>query len=190
MTNCIPAAGDQVAIGIAAELHARNDVVEALHPDGDPAKAIKAEAALARVDGLAERASFHEIYFFEVGRATEAAQRHAGDNTAGANGANFLRQTRLDEVAGFGALNQAQDALLDEAAHRLAHRSVREVEIAGHRENRESHAALPIEAAVPDQMRIDGAVDDREVQARGENIFQLLPDLFSVYFFVLHDLHP
>lgn len=99
------AAGDQVAIGIAAELDARDDVVEALHADGDAAQAIETLAAFSGVDGLAEGAGLHEVQFLEVGRAAHAAQGKAGGHCGAAKAANFLGQARLDEMAGFGALD-------------------------------------------------------------------------------------
>ena len=48
-------AGDEVAVGIAPQVDARHDVIEALHAFVEAAEAVKAEAALAGVDGLAER---------------------------------------------------------------------------------------------------------------------------------------
>src|SRR6266478_8221331 len=58
-------AGNQVAVGIASEAHAWHDVVEALHVSGSAAKAIKASAAFAIVNGFAERPGFQEIRGFE-----------------------------------------------------------------------------------------------------------------------------
>jgi hypothetical protein len=179
------AARDQVAIGIAAELDARDDVVQALHADGDAAQAIKAFAAFTGVDGLAEGAGLHEIQFLEVGGAAHAAQGKAGGHGGAAKAANFLGQTRFDEMTGLGALDEAEDALFDEAADRLAHRSMGKVEIAGYLENRKAHGAVAFEAAVPHQMKINSAVHDREVEMRRENIIELLPEKFRVWFCVL-----
>src|SRR6266496_2067117 len=47
-------AGNQVAVGIASETHAWHDVVEALYVGGSAAETIKASAAFAIVNGLAE----------------------------------------------------------------------------------------------------------------------------------------
>src|SRR6266571_1913602 len=58
-------AGNQVAVGVASEARAWNDVVEALHMSGSAAKAVKASAAFAIVNGLAERPGFQEIRGFE-----------------------------------------------------------------------------------------------------------------------------
>jgi hypothetical protein len=39
---------------------------------------------------------------------------------------------------------------------------------------------------VPQQMRIDRALDERQAQPRREFVFQLFPHKFSIRFFVLH----
>src|SRR6266404_6697943 len=49
------AAGDQVAVGIAPQPRLRHDMVQALHYRRRAAQTVKALAALARVDGLAQR---------------------------------------------------------------------------------------------------------------------------------------
>src|SRR6266699_1848940 len=54
-------AGNQVAVGIASEPRAWHDVVEALHVGGSAAEAVKASAAFAIVNGLAECPSTQEI---------------------------------------------------------------------------------------------------------------------------------
>ncbi len=162
-------------------------MIEALHANRDAAQAIEAFAALTVVDGLAEGASLQEVQFLEVGRAAQATQRKAGRDGAGAEAANLLGQTRFDEMTGFGALDEAEDTLFDKAAHGVAHWSVREVEIAGHLENGKAHGAVPFQTAVPHQMKIDSAVNDREVKMRSENVVQLLPKEFGVWFCVLHD---
>src|SRR6266849_4488685 len=58
-------AGNQVAVGIASEAHAWDDVVEALHVRRSAAKAVKAGPAFAIVNGFAERPGFQEIRGFE-----------------------------------------------------------------------------------------------------------------------------
>jgi hypothetical protein len=51
----IQTARDEVAVGIAAEVGLRNDVVEAPSVVGDPPRTIEAAAALAFVDGRVSR---------------------------------------------------------------------------------------------------------------------------------------
>src|SRR6266567_9236200 len=117
------AAGNQVAVGIASEARAWHDVVEALHVSGSAAKAVKAGAAFAIVNGVAERPGFQEIRGFESrGRRLPGGLEGAIFGWAG--GANLLRQAHFDEMAGLAAFEQAQSPQLIEPAHRLAHRSV------------------------------------------------------------------
>jgi hypothetical protein len=61
------AGGDQVAIGVVAGLGAGHDVVEALDAGVGAAQTIKALAAFAEVDGLAQGAGLEEVEGFEVG---------------------------------------------------------------------------------------------------------------------------
>src|SRR5260370_36307054 len=60
------------------------------------------------------------------------------------------------------------------------------MDIASHAHKRKLEAEFSFQAAVAQEMRIDGALDDREAQARGELVFQLFPDKFSVRFFGFH----
>ena len=61
------AGGDEVAVGIAPELHARHDMVEAAQAASEPTQAVKTEATLARMDDLAELLGLQEIGLLEVG---------------------------------------------------------------------------------------------------------------------------
>jgi hypothetical protein len=116
------AAGDEVAVGIAAELDARHDMIETLLRWGKAAQTVKAEAALACVDGLAKRASLQEVEILEMEGAGSGVRAARGavdgdavasgpgvgwSRAAGAGGANFVGQADLDEMAGFGAFDQA-----------------------------------------------------------------------------------
>jgi hypothetical protein len=84
------------------------------------AKAVKAGAAFAIVNGFAERPSTQEVRGFEGrGRRLPDFARRAISTRA--DRADLLRQAHLDEMAGFAAFQQAQSAQLIEAAHRLAH---------------------------------------------------------------------
>src|SRR6266704_758440 len=117
-------AGSEVAVGIASEAHAWDDMVEALHVGGSAAEAVKAGAAFAIVNGFAERPSTQEIRGFEGrGRRLPGGARGSRGQCraifARAEGADLLGQAHLDEVAGFAAFEQAQRPRLIEAAHRL-----------------------------------------------------------------------
>ena len=51
-----------------------------------------------------------------------------------------------------------------------------------------SQADFPFQPAVPQQMRIERAFDDRQAQPRRELVFQLFPHKFGVRFFVFRGL--
>src|SRR5216684_3711322 len=172
-------AGNQVAVGIASEPRAWHDVVEALHVSGSAAEAVKAGAAFAIVNGFAERPGFQEIRGFEGGGG-RLFRGLGGAILARADGADLLGQAHLDNVAGFAAFEQAQSSELIEAAHRLAHRSVGQTEIAGYGHNRKVQAELAYDEGMAQQIRVDGAVPDGQAETRGENIFKLHPEEFGV----------
>src|SRR6266581_3942799 len=97
------AAGNEVAVGIASEAHAWDDMVEALHVGGSAAEAVKAGAAFAIVNGFAERPSTQEIRGFEGrGRRLPGGARGSRGQCraifARAEGADLLGQAHLDEV--------------------------------------------------------------------------------------------
>ncbi len=106
-------ARDEVAVGIAPQLNAGDDVVEGHQANGKAAQTVEAEATVAGVDGHAQRPGFHEIGVLQAGSA--------GQRGWGARCSNLHGQAHLDHVTGFGAGDQAQNALVGEAAHRVAH---------------------------------------------------------------------
>ena len=69
------AAGNQVAVGIAAGVNPGNHVVEAARSWAEPAGTVEAEAAFARVDAFAQRARLQEIHLFELGLAGRVRDR-------------------------------------------------------------------------------------------------------------------
>src|SRR5712664_67338 len=176
-------AGNQVAVGMASEAHAWHNVVEALHVSGSAAEAVKANAALAIVNGFAERPGFQEIRGFE-GRGRRLSRVPGSAIFARADCADLLGQAHLDEVAGFAAFEQAQSAQLIEAADGLAHGSVGKPQIAGYRQNRKVQAELAYDEGMAQQIRIDGTVPNGQSETRRENIFKLDPEEFGVQFFV------
>lgn len=175
-------AGDEVAVGIAPQLNARHDMVETLHAGGEPAETVKAEATFAGVDGLAERPGSQEIGFLEVDGA--------GQPGGVAGGTNLLGQAHLNQVARFAAFDQAQGALGDEAADGLTRGSAGEASTTGEPGNGKPEPEPPFEATMPQEMRIDSAVDDAETQPRDEEVLELFPDVFGVGFFVFHGSGP
>ncbi len=65
----IETAGDEVAVGIVAEVRLRDDMVDAPSLGNEPAQTIEAAAAFAGVDGPAERTGLEEIGLREAGAA-------------------------------------------------------------------------------------------------------------------------
>ena len=197
----LDAARDEVPERIAAETHARDNMIETLLRRGKPAQTVKTEAALAGVDGLAKRASLQEVGILERQSASLGVRRAGGaanaygastgpgvnrNRAAGAGGANLVGQADLDEMTGLGAFDQAQSAEGEEAADGFAGRSTGNADSAGEPLNGEAEAQLPFETAMAQEMGIDGAVEYGEAELRDENVFHLLPDFGSVECFVFH----
>src|SRR5689334_13479216 len=166
---------DEVAVGIAPLLRARHDVIEAQLAGAGPAQAIKTHAALAGVNGLPQRWVLEEIQFFQIDSsglrcsiASLAKMR--------ADGANLIRQTHLDQVTGFAAFDQAQNAEVAQAAQRIAPRFPAKSHSAGHPVHRKPDPELSFEAAVPHKMTINGAICGGEAQSRREHVLELFPD--------------
>ncbi len=172
------AAGDEVAVGVATQLDAGDNMVEAADAGGEPAQAVKATAALARVDGLAQRPGFEEIRLLEGDGAGQAGRV--------ASGANLLGQAHFDDVTGQAAFHQAQSPLSSEAAHSVARARGGQPGAPGEPGDGKPQAAAAFEVSVPQEVRIDGAVDDRQAQPGHETVFELFPDLCGVGFCVFH----
>jgi len=143
----------------------RDDMVDGAYEDGKAAQTVKAEATLARVDGLAQGLVFEEI---GVRNASGKRQpgRAADGGDIGADGANLLRQADHNHVTDLVAFDQAQDAKIEEASQGAARGHGTEADTASEPGNGETEAGPPFEAAVAQEMRIDGALGDREAQAR------------------------
>jgi hypothetical protein len=160
-------------------------MVDGAYEDREAAQTVKAEATLAGVDGLAQ-----SLVFEEVGVRDASGERQPGRAAdgvdIGAEGANLLRQADRDHVTDLVAFDQTQDAEIEEAPKRATRGHGTEADTAGEPGNGKAEAEPPFEAAVAQEMRIDGALDDGEAQARDEKIFELFPDVFGVGFFVFH----
>jgi hypothetical protein len=153
------AAGNQVAPGIVPELYQRYDVIQAAGCGRNAAQAIKAAPALSGVNGPAQLRGFQEVEAVEIERASTAFS--AAGNLAWASGANLVGDAYLDHVSRCAALHQAQDAVTDEAAHRLANGVVADTRTTSEPEDGELQPKLSLQAAVADEMRVDDAVDGR-----------------------------
>ena len=190
----LDAGRDEVAVGIAAEAGARDDVVEALLGLGEAAQTVKAAAALAGMDGLAEGPGLQEVDAVEVERAgLRAAYRRRKRRRDGvararttreggwfAAGRNLRGQEHFDEVSVTVALNQAQSAECQEAAEGFASRSGGEADAAGEPLNRKVEAGFSFEAGVAQEIGIDRAVEYGQAEPRDERVFHLLPDFGRV----------
>lgn len=190
----LDAGRDEVAVGIAAEAGARDDVVEALLGLGEAAETVKAAATLAGVDGLAESPGLQEVDAVKVERAgLRAAYRRRKRRRDGiacacatreggwfAAGRNLGGQEHLDEVAVTIALNEAQSAQCQEAAEGFAGWSGGEADAAGEPLNGKVEAGFSFEAGVAQEIGIDRAVEYGQAQPRDKRVFHLLPDFGSV----------
>jgi len=185
------AAGNQVAVGIASKARARHDMVKAADVGRSAAKAVKAGAAIAIVDGLAKRPSAHEIGGLECGGGAICDGAQSGGRTIGfTNRTGVFGQAHFHEMAGFASFQQAQSAQLIEAAYGLAHRAIGDTQIVGHEHHREVQATLPDNKRMAQEIGIDGAVPNGQAETRHKNIFKLDPEELRVEFFVWHGLRP
>ena len=157
-------------------------MVEGPHEGGKPAQTVKAKATLARVDDLTQSLGFLEIGLLETGGERKRSR--------GARYPILLGQTHRDHVSGFAAFDQAQSAVVDEAAHNAARGPAGEASSTGEPGNGKAEAELPFEPIVAQKMRMDGAVDDGEAQRRDEKILELFPNEFAVETFVFHGSGP
>jgi hypothetical protein len=181
------AAGNEIAVGIAASAGVRDDMVEDSTTGDEPPQAIKAPAALAHMNGLAAAAHLQEIHLLEIAGAEPPAEA-GGHGAFGRLGVYLLRQKDFGQVASLGAVDQAQSAFGGETAHGLASGLVREVNTAGEAGNRKTELALACESAMPQKMGVDHALRKIEAQARHEIIFEPFPKKFGVRFIVFHGL--
>jgi hypothetical protein len=165
-------AGDEVAVQIIVKFDARNDVVEAAHCGGEATAAVKVEAALTVVDGIARGAALQEVLLLKAGGVS--GKEGLGSNSARTNGANLRGQADLDRVARLAAFDQAQDTTRDEAAHGPAHRVVRETSSASEPRNGKAQAKPTFEAAMAEEMRINDEIGGGEAETRSE-VLKLLP---------------
>src|SRR5260370_19678353 len=183
-------AGDEVAVGIAREGHAWDNVIEAATHRRKPTQAIETASAFSHMDGVAQSPALQEVHL-EV----EAARKGPGGaptDLPGAGGwprragSNFVGQEQLDQMAGFAAFDKTQSAVGDQTAHGATGGVGGQASTTGEPGNGEPEAGLSFETAVPQEMRIDGAVRDGEAQAGNEMVLELFPDLCGVGFIVFH----
>ncbi len=146
-------------------------------------------SAFTEVDGLAQGPGLEKVELFEIDwgidRPVDGAgggRRASHGDCAGASGpdrvgvnANLIGEAHFDDVAGLAAMDQAQRAYDDQAAHRFADGAGANANAASQPRNREAELELAFETAVADEMMIDGAVGDGEAEARVEKVVELFP---------------
>jgi hypothetical protein len=169
------AAGDEVAVGIAPRLGAWEDVVETLHLRSEQAQTIEATAGLASMDGLAQGLGAQEVLRFEVdnesGRGAPALDVFgvvSQNEFQGMIGENLFGQADFDNLTRFAACDRAQSAVVGKPAHGRASRTGGEAGTACQRCNGKADFQLSFQAAMPEKMRIDRAVDRPKAQTRHE----------------------
>ena len=89
-------------------------------------------------------------------------------------------------MAGLAPTDQAERTEDDEAADGFTHGAGADADAAGEPGHGEAELELAFEAAVADEMRIDGAVGDGQTQPREEKVLELYPKLFDIEFFAFH----
>jgi hypothetical protein len=183
------AAGDEVAVGVAAGLDAGDDVVQALDARVGATKAIKTMTAFAEVDGLAQGASLEEVELLEVDGRVGGPVRAGGivhGEEAGTRGGNLIGKAHVDDVAAFAAMDETQGAENDEAANRFAHGAGANANSASEPRHGEAELELAFEATVADEVKIDSAVGDGHAQPREKNVRELFPQTGGVGLFGFH----
>lgn len=91
-------------------------------------------------------------------------------------------------MASLAAVHQAQRAFGSETAHGAASGPAGKARATGEPNDRKTELALAFEVAMPQEVGVHHALGKIEAQAGREDIFELLPDEFSVGFFGFHGL--
>ena len=185
----LSAAGNEVAVRIVSPAGLRDDVIEAAGARDELGQTVEAEAAVARMNGFAASFGQEEIHLVDIGGAGPTGEA-SGHGSLGSSGVNFAGQEDFDDVAGAGALEEAQNALVHESAHGLARGSGGEANAAGEPENGKAKTEFAFEASVAQEMIIDDALDEIETQARDELVFDLFPDEQGIEVFDFHGWDP
>jgi len=83
-------------------------------------------------------------------------------------------------VTNIAAADQAERALSDEVMDRSADQARTQMGVATQRCNRELVTPLAFQANVAEEVVVDGPLENREAQARHQDVFELLPDVLGV----------
>lgn len=137
------------------------------------------------MDGLAQRFGAQEVRFFQV-EVGNLQSSFAGFGRFGTREGDLIRQTDLDDVASFAAFDEAENAVVHEAAHGGTHRAGAKASAAGEPVHRELELELAFEARVAEEIKIDDLVGGGETESRDENVGELFPDEYGVGDFGFH----
>src|SRR4029077_19753322 len=110
----------------------------------------------------------------------------ADGDGAGAKAANLIGQEHVNDVAGFAATDEAERTEGGEAADRFTDGAGADADAAGEPGHGEAELEPAFETAVTDEVRIDGAVGDRQAQPREEKVLELYPKMLEIQFFAFH----
>jgi hypothetical protein len=148
-------ARNEVAVGIAAQLRARHDVVEAPGAPRNPPQTIKAAAPLAGVDGFLQRTVLEEVRRLE---APLVDDRGGGRKFGHAHARNLLGRPHLHHMTGLAAFDQTQCAVVEKAVQCVARDPDAETGAVGKPADRKTDARLAFQVAMPQQIRVDSTV--------------------------------
>jgi hypothetical protein len=162
-------------------------MVEHSPTSDEPPQAIKALAALARMNGLAPAAHLQEIQLLQVAAAWQPGEAR-GRSALVRYDVYLVRQQDFYQVASLAAVHHAQGPLGSETAHGVASGPVRKAHATGEPHDRKTELALAFEVAMSQEVGVDRALGKIEAQAGHENVFELFPDEFRIGFFVFHGL--
>jgi hypothetical protein len=93
-------------------------------------------------------------------------------------------------VTAFRACQQAQSAEAHKAAHGVPRRAGGESDPQRQPQDGKPQPDLPFEPAMPQEMGIGRAVNDRQAQPRDQQVFKLFPDFSGIADCVFHDGSP
>lgn len=110
----------------------------------------------------------------------------AGLGRIGSRDGDLFGQTDFDDMAGFAAFDQAENAVVDEATHGRPDRAVAKASAAGEPLHGKLELEPAFEASVAEEIEIDDLVDGGEAQPRDEDVGELFPDEYDIGDFGFH----
>jgi hypothetical protein len=185
------AAGNEITVGIAASAGQRDDMIEGAAATDEAPETIKTTAAFALVKSVTPAADLQEVQLLKVGGAGPPGEAH-GHRTVERLVAYLVRQKDFGQVAGLGAVEEADSALGGEAAYGEANGAVRQADAARKKMNGKAELAPAFETAMAEEMGVHHTLGKIEAEARHEFIIELFPEETGIGFSVVvfHGWHP